>query len=104
MDAKNTVDILPLYVCTGLSILIILARFLLRWLRGVLFKSNCDYFSVAAAVCIIARLPLMHMIFLWGTNVVPSASLKQINFTNEEIYRREVGSKLELSERMLYAI
>ncbi|WYZ35928.1 hypothetical protein EsH8_X_000575 [Colletotrichum jinshuiense] len=61
-----------------------------------------DWFTVAAIVCTLTRLGLIHVVLTWGTNNVSAAYRKTHTFTNEEIYRREIGSKLSIVNRVFY--
>ncbi|KAM0286102.1 hypothetical protein ACHAQH_001110 [Verticillium albo-atrum] len=61
-----------------------------------------DYLTMAACVCVVARMGLIHMVLTWKTNNVSAAIRKTHVFTAEDIHRREVGSKLSITNRVFY--
>ncbi|KAH6606012.1 PTH11-like G-protein-coupled receptor [Trichoderma cornu-damae] len=61
-----------------------------------------DYLTMAACVCALTRLGLIHIVLTWGTNNISAAERKVHHFTSQEIYRREVGSKLSVANRVFY--
>ncbi|KAK1999390.1 hypothetical protein LX36DRAFT_699658 [Colletotrichum falcatum] len=61
-----------------------------------------DWLTIAAIVCVMTRLGLIHVVLTWGTNNMSVSYRKIHNFTNEEIYRREIGSKLSIVNRVFY--
>ncbi|KAF6830389.1 Pth11-like integral membrane protein [Colletotrichum musicola] len=61
-----------------------------------------DYLTVAACVCALTRLGLIHVVLTWGTNNVSPKLRATHTFTDEEIYRREIGSKLSVVNRVFY--
>ncbi|KKA31155.1 hypothetical protein TD95_005287 [Thielaviopsis punctulata] len=61
-----------------------------------------DWLSVAALVCVMCRLGLIHVVLVWGTSNIPDSVRAHINFTDREIYRRVIGSKLSLVNRVFY--
>ncbi|KAK2017316.1 hypothetical protein LZ32DRAFT_665186 [Colletotrichum eremochloae] len=61
-----------------------------------------DWLTIAAIVCVMTRLGLIHVVLTWGTNNVSALYRKKHTFTDEEIYRREIGSKLSIVNRVFY--
>lgn len=61
-----------------------------------------DYLTMAACLCCMVRLALIHVVLTWGTNNVPAAIRKTKIFTEDEIYRREIGSKFAIANRVFY--
>ncbi|KZL63735.1 pth11-like integral membrane protein [Colletotrichum incanum] len=88
-----------LFSCLALSIMV--AR--LVWKKVAKQDLNLgDWFTVAAIICALTRLGLIHVVLTWGTNNVSAAYRKNHTFTDEEIYRREIGSKLSIANRVFY--
>ncbi|KAK6211510.1 hypothetical protein QIS74_10774 [Colletotrichum tabaci] len=84
-----------------LALFIMVAR--LVWRKVAKQDLNLgDWFTVAAIVCALTRVGLIHVVLTWGTNNVSAAYRKNHTFTDEEIYRREIGSKLSIVNRVFY--
>ena len=54
---------------------------------------------MASVVPLMARMALVHVILIWGTN-----NTKTDGMLADEIGRREIGSKLVLAARIFYAM
>ncbi|KAJ5280480.1 hypothetical protein N7478_005852 [Penicillium angulare] len=89
------------WVFTWVAIGLITLRLLLRKLKGFKFVLG-DYFAMGAIVCALARLALVHVILIWGTNNMTESFRNSHNFTPEEIRRREIASKFVLANRVFY--
>ncbi|PSK53805.1 hypothetical protein B9Z65_7611 [Elsinoe australis] len=61
-----------------------------------------DYLTIAAIICAAARTGLIHVVLTWGTNNLSAAARARLNFTDEEIYRRTIGSKFTIANRPIY--
>lgn len=61
-----------------------------------------DYLTIAAIICAAARTGLIHVVLTWGTNNLSAAARARINFTDEEVYRRTIGSKFTIANRPIY--
>lgn len=61
-----------------------------------------DYLTMAAAACALIRLGMIHVVLTWGTNNMTPAQRAHHHFTPTEIYRREIGSKLTITNRVFY--
>ncbi|KAF4548456.1 Hypothetical protein D9617_28g065620 [Elsinoe fawcettii] len=61
-----------------------------------------DYLTIGAIICAAARGGLIHVVLTWGTNNLSAAARRRIVFTDEEIYRRTIGSKFAISNRPIY--
>ncbi|PGG99722.1 hypothetical protein GX51_06174 [Blastomyces parvus] len=83
------------------TILFMLARLLLQKVRKRSFCAN-DYLTIFALVCFCARTAMSVLVFLWGTNVTNPPGQMERQFTEAEIYHREIGSKLALTHRVTY--
>ncbi|CAG8040586.1 unnamed protein product [Penicillium salamii] len=90
-----------LWVFTWVTIGLIAFRLLLRKIKGLNFVWG-DYFSMAAILCALVRLALVHVVLLWGTNNMPAALRETMKFTAQEIHRRETASKFVLANRVFY--
>ncbi|KAL7918217.1 hypothetical protein ACQKWADRAFT_304811 [Trichoderma austrokoningii] len=61
-----------------------------------------DYLTMAAAACALIRLGMIHVVLIWGTNNMTAAQRANHHFTPTEIYQREIGSKLTITNRFFY--
>ncbi|KAL5332471.1 hypothetical protein BJX70DRAFT_404572 [Aspergillus crustosus] len=83
---------------TGVSLAIILTRVAGRYVRiERLFRE--DKIMMASILPLLARMALVHVVLIYGTN-----NTKVDGLTEEDIRRREIGSKLVLAARICYAI
>ena len=83
--------------CTGFALAIIIVRIAGRYVRTEkLFRE--DKIMALSIIPLLARMALVHLILIWGTNNTVTASLSPI-----EIQHRIVGSKLVLVSRIMYA-
>ncbi|KAF4814866.1 hypothetical protein CGCTS75_v013192 [Colletotrichum tropicale] len=88
-----------LFSCLALAVMF--ARLVWRKIARQEYNLG-DYLTIAACVCALTRLGLIHVVLTWGTNNVTPKFRDSHNFTDEEIYRREIGSKLSLVNRVFY--
>ena len=83
--------------CTGFSLVIILVRICGRYIRTErLFPE--DKIMALSIIPLMIRMGLVHVVLVWGTNNALTAGL-----TDVEIRHREIGSKLVLASRIMYA-
>ena len=83
--------------CTGFALVIILFRLAGRWVRTEkLFKE--DKIMAFSIIPLLGRMAVAHVVIRWGTNNVITDGLSE-----QDLYQREVGSKLVLLSRVLYA-
>lgn len=83
--------------CTAFAVTIILFRVAGRYIRTEkLFPE--DIIAFLCIVPILARMAFVHVVLLWGTNNVVIDGL-----TQQDISHREIGSRLVLGSRVLYA-
>ncbi|EHA52478.1 hypothetical protein MCOR27_002954 [Pyricularia oryzae] len=61
-----------------------------------------DWLSIAAVVCIVIRLVMVHFILTLGTSNVSEEFRRLHQFTPQEIAERETGSKLAIANRVFY--
>ncbi|KAG7004881.1 DNA-directed RNA polymerases I, II, and III subunit RPABC1 [Physcia stellaris] len=99
--AKNAVannpTLLLSWWCTGFALAIIIVRISGRYVRTEkLFRE--DKIMALSIVPLLARMALVHLVLLWGTNNTATTGLTQL-----ERQHREVGSKLVLASRIMYA-
>ena len=84
--------------CTGFALAIIIVRLLGRLVRTErLFRE--DRIMALSIIPLLARMGLVHLILLWGTNNAITDGLTPL-----EIQHREIGSKLVLASRIMYAM
>ncbi|KAK2049400.1 hypothetical protein LZ31DRAFT_457227 [Colletotrichum somersetense] len=88
-----------LFSCLALSIMIV--RVVWKKIAKQEFNIG-DWLTLAAIVCVMTRLGLVHVVLIWGTNNVSASLRKTHTFTDEEIYRREIGSILSIVNRVFY--
>lgn len=83
--------------CTGFALAIILLRVFGRYIRAErLFRE--DQIMALSILPLLARMGLVHVVLLWGTNNAIATG-----FTPLDIQHREVGSKVVLVSRIMYA-
>ena len=84
--------------CTGFAVAIILVRLAGRYVRTeMLFKE--DKIMALSLIPLLLRMGLVHLVLLWGTNNTTTAGL-----TSLDISHREIGSRLVLASRIMYAM
>ena len=83
--------------CTGFALAAILVRVCGRYVRTEkLFPE--DKIACLSIIPLMGRMALVHVILIWGTNNTTTQGMTPL-----EIRHREIGSKLILAERILYA-
>lgn len=83
---------------TAFSLAIIFVRIIGRYIRTErLFPE--DRVMALSVVPLLARMALIHVVLLYGTNNTVSEGM-----TDEDILHRELGSKLVLGARIFYAL
>ena len=84
--------------CTGFAVAIILVRLAGRYVRTeMLFKE--DKIMALSLIPLLLRMGLVHLVLLWGTNNTTTTGL-----TSLDISHREIGSRLVLASRIMYAM
>ena len=101
-DLQTKVDMNPTLLvswwCTGFALAAIIIRVLGRWVRTEkLFRE--DWIVFGSILPLLIRMGLVHVILIWGTN-----NTKTHGLTPTAVHHREIGSKLVLASRILYAI
>ncbi|KAI5459717.1 hypothetical protein BGZ63DRAFT_360319 [Mariannaea sp. PMI_226] len=84
-----------------LALLLMAVRLVWRKIAKQPFNLG-DYLTMAACVCALTRLGLIHVVLTWGTNNISAAIRKTHTFTSKEIHQREIGSKLSIVNRVFY--
>ncbi|KAL8695292.1 MAG: hypothetical protein Q9218_000191 [Villophora microphyllina] len=83
--------------CTGFGLAIILVRICGRYIRTErLFRE--DKIMALSMIPLLGRMALVHVILIWGTNNTTINGL-----TPQDISHREIGSRLVLVSRIMYA-
>jgi hypothetical protein len=94
-----TLIILWVFACVATIIMIL--RLIMRKLRKQRFEVS-DYVTMACMLCLLARSAFDHVVIIWGTSDVTEAFRASHVFTADDIYKREVGSKLVVATRLFY--
>jgi hypothetical protein len=85
--------------CTGFAFTIIAIRLFGRMVRNnQLFRE--DKIMLLSLIPLLARMGLVHVILIWGTNNVDISK----GLTDVQIHHRMVGAKLVLASRICYAM
>lgn len=98
-NTKTTVILVAVFACC--STFIMLLRLTMRKVRRQDFNLS-DYLTAAAIGCVACRTGFAMVIVVWGNNNLPSNDQSSIVLTATEIYRRVIGSKLTLVDRIVY--
>jgi hypothetical protein len=94
-DDKPT--LLVCWWCTIFACVIVLFRVTGRYIRTErLFQE--DKIAFLCLIPMLARMALVHVVLLWGTNNTTTDGL-----TESDIWHREIGSRLVLGSRIFYA-
>jgi hypothetical protein len=96
-------ELLILWFLTGAAVAIMILRLVLRRYRKQSLELG-DYFTIAAIISLLLRGAVIHVALVWGTNSITAAVRAQLQFTPEEIYRLEIGSKLTIVDRVFYTV
>ena len=100
--SSDTVQTLViLWVFTWLAIALMVVRLTMRKVRGQKFDAS-DKLTMLCMFFLAARCAVVHVILIWGSNNMTQAFRKNQVFGVQEIYRREMGSKLTLVNRTFY--
>jgi hypothetical protein len=82
-----------------MSFTVIIIRIFGRLTRnGQLFRE--DKVMLASLIPLFGRMALIHVVLIWGTNNVDLS----VELSPEDIRHREIGSRLVLAARILYAM
>ncbi|KAL9641015.1 MAG: hypothetical protein Q9204_000418 [Flavoplaca sp. TL-2023a] len=96
-SAANRPTLLVSWWCTGFALAIILVRICGRYIRTErLFRE--DVVMACSMIPLMGRMALVHVVLLYGTNNVSLDSLSP-----KDTRHRELGSKLVLASRIMYA-
>jgi hypothetical protein len=95
---QNNPTLLVCWWCTAASLVIIGVRIVGRYCRTNRFFTE-DKVMMVAVVPLIARMTLVHLVLIWGTNNAKTDGLSEI-----DIRDREIGSRLVLVARIFYAV
>lgn len=93
--------LLIVWICTWTAIAVMSLRLILVKVNTKPFSMG-DYLTMGAIFCALARLSLIHVVLIWGSNNVTSKFRATHHFTQQEIYHREIGGKLTIVNRLFY--
>lgn len=96
-----TQEIIIMWALTGASVAIMAFRVIMNVSRRRRFDMG-DYCTMAAIVTLLLRSSVENVPLVWGNNQVKHRAT--ITFTPQDIYRREVGSKLTIVNRVFYTV
>ncbi|KAK2737035.1 hypothetical protein FQN57_000484 [Myotisia sp. PD_48] len=77
------------------------ARLIMRKVRNQVFTLD-DYLTMFAIGCVMWRTSVVPVVTVYGTNSLSISEREAINWTKEEVFRRTVGSRLALANRVVY--
>ena len=98
----NEPALIVLWLLTWMALLIMGSRLgLVKLYKKDAFATG-DYLTMGAMFCAIARLTIIHVVLVWGSNNMEASSRQTHLFTQQEIYQRQVGGKLTLVNRGFY--
>lgn len=83
--------------CTLYAIVIIVVRVLGRYIRTERMFAE-DGSMLLAIIPLLLRMAFVHVVLLYGTN-----NTVLVGLTAEDLRRREIGSRLVLASRVMYA-
>jgi hypothetical protein len=98
-DILLTVIILWVFTCAAMFIMTL--RLIMRKVQKQRFEVS-DYVTMACMFFLLSRSAIDHVAIILGTNDVTEAFRASHKFTTNDIYRREVGSKLIIIDRLIY--
>ena len=98
-DVERTIVLLAVFGALAAAIMIL--RLVLRQVRGQNFNLS-DHMTMVAIFLIVLRSTLTTIVVLWQNNNVTADYRLNHTFSANEIYQREVGSKLTLANRIFY--
>lgn len=102
MDYEGRKSVIILSVLGFSSLLIMVTRLAMRKVRGHRFDIS-DYLTMGAIAFLAARSCSATIIMLWGNNNLTPAYRASKQFDATEIYRREIGSKVTLCDRVFHS-
>lgn len=98
-NARTTLILVGVFALCSASLMVL--RLAMRRVRGQDFTLS-DYLTIFAIACVASRTGFAMVIVLWGNNNLSPEDRASILFTTTEIYRRVIGSKLTLVDRVVY--
>lgn len=99
--AQNNPTLLASWWCTGFALAIITVRLAGRHVRTEkLFRE--DKIMAWSIIPLLARMGLVHLVLIWGTNNFNTTELTPLQM-QQQMQHREIGSKLVLVSRIMYA-
>lgn len=101
MAHQERVTLIIVWVFSWAAITIMAVRLLWQRIQRRKFSLG-DYLTMGAIFCAVARLALIHVVLIWGSNNLTKAFRATHHFNSTELYQREVGSKLTLVNRIFY--
>ncbi|SMR43847.1 unnamed protein product [Zymoseptoria tritici ST99CH_3D1] len=97
---ENWPTVLFSWWCTSFATVIIITRVLGRKVRNNKFFRE-DWIMLIALAPLWIRMVFVHFVLTYGTNNVDTVNF---SFTEDEIYKRSIGSRMVLASRIFYAM
>ncbi|PGH26495.1 hypothetical protein AJ80_01809 [Polytolypa hystricis UAMH7299] len=99
---RDTISVLVVGLVFGICAMLLMgARLAMRRIRHQPFHWS-DYLTMLAVLCLLGRTISTTIALVWGTNVMPDSFRVTHEFSAQEIYQREAGSRLMLAGRACY--
>ncbi|KAI9706075.1 MAG: hypothetical protein M1836_005481 [Candelina mexicana] len=96
-EMQDKTTLLVSWWCTCFALTIVLVRLVGRYIRSErLFRE--DKVMTASIVPLMLRMACVHVVLIFGTNNAITTG-----FSADQIHRREIGSRLVLASRIMYA-
>jgi hypothetical protein len=96
-------EIAIMWALTGGSVAIMLFRLFMKADKRRRLDMG-DYFTIAAIVALLLRSAVENVPMVWGDNQVSKSDREGHTFTTEELYRRDIGAKLTMVNRVFYTV
>lgn len=92
-----------MWALTGASVAIMAFRLIMKLDKRRRFDMG-DYCTMAAIVALLLRSAVENVPMIWGDNQVKPSIRETTTFTPQDIYRREIGSKMTMVNRVFYTV
>jgi hypothetical protein len=87
------------WFCTLSALAVVVARVWGRLVRNNRLFAE-DRVMLLGIVPLVSRMAFIHVVLLWGTNNVDLS----VGLSEQDVYRRSIGSRLVLGARIFYAM
>jgi hypothetical protein len=101
LSSDTLQTLMMLWVFTWAAMIIMILRLIMRKVRKQRFEAGEDV-TMACMFSLLALNGMNHVVLIWGTNDMTDNFRASRIFTADEIYQREMGSKLAIIDRLFY--